>query len=77
VCAAVVPPVPPSATAVVAATMHVDFIRTTRRRVGVLAAIGALALTPSTALAALAKPKPKPKPIAPYITYKLSEVQIS
>jgi hypothetical protein len=24
-----------------------------------------------------AKPKPKPKPIAPYVTYKLSEVQIS
>ena len=56
--------------------MHVDFIRA-RRRVGALAAVAALALTPSTALAAPAKPKPKPKPIAPYITYKLSEVQIS
>jgi hypothetical protein len=57
--------------------MHVDLIRTTRRRVGALAAAAALALTPSTALAAPAKPKPKPKPIAPYIIYKLSEVQIS
>jgi hypothetical protein len=57
--------------------MHVDFIRTTRRRVGVLAAVAALALTPSTALAAPAKPKPRPKPITPYITYKLSELQIS
>ena len=56
---------------------NVDFIRTTRRRVGAIAAAAALALTPSTALAAPAKPKPKPKPIAPYITYKLSEVQIS
>jgi hypothetical protein len=55
--------------------MQVDFIRTTRRRVGALAAAAALALTPSTALAAPAKPKPKP--IAPYIVYKLSEVQIS
>jgi hypothetical protein len=57
--------------------MHVDFIRTTRRRVGALAAVAALALTPSFALAAPAKPKPKPKSIAPYITYKLSDVQIS
>jgi len=57
--------------------MHVDLIRTARRRVGVLAAVAALALTPSTALAAPAKPKPRPKPIAPYITYKLSELQIS
>jgi hypothetical protein len=55
--------------------MHVDFIRTTRRRLGAIAAAAALALTPGTALAAPAKPKPKP--IAPYITYKLSEVQIS
>jgi hypothetical protein len=39
--------------------------------------VAALALTPSTALAAPAKPKPRPKPIAPYITYKLSELQIS
>jgi hypothetical protein len=57
--------------------MHVDFIRTTHRRVGALAAVAALALTPSTVLAAPAKPKPKPKPIAPYITYKLSDVLIS
>ena len=46
-----------------------------RRRTS--AAVAALVLTPSTALAAPAKPKPKPKPIAPYITYKLSDVQIS
>jgi hypothetical protein len=57
--------------------MHVDFIRITRGRVGALAAVAALALTASTALAAPSKPRPKPKPIAPYITYKLSEVQIS
>ena len=57
--------------------MQVDFIRMTRRRVGALAAVAALALTPGAALAAPAKGKPKPKPVAPYITYKLSEVQIS
>jgi hypothetical protein len=57
--------------------MHVDFIRVTHRRVGALAVVAAVALTPSTALAAPAKPRPKPKPIAPYITYKLSEAQIS
>jgi hypothetical protein len=57
--------------------MQVDFIRMTRRRVGALAAVAALALTPGTALAAPAKPRPKPKPVAPYITYKLSDVQIT
>ena len=57
--------------------MHVDLIRNTRLRVGALAAVAALALTSSTALAAPSKPKPKPKPVAPYITIKLSEVQIS
>jgi hypothetical protein len=57
--------------------MHADFIRTPRRRIGVLAAVAALALTPSAALAAPAKPKPKPKPVAPYVVYKLGEVQIS
>jgi hypothetical protein len=36
-----------------------------------------LALTPSAALATPSKPKPKPKPVSPYITYKISEVQIS
>jgi hypothetical protein len=61
--------------------MPADFIRNTRRRVGALAAVTALALTPSTALAAPSKPKPKPtvccKGSPPYISYKLSEVQIS
>ena len=57
--------------------MHADLIRTTRGRVGALAAVAALALTPGAALAAPAKGKPKPKPVAPYITYKLSEVLIS
>jgi hypothetical protein len=57
--------------------MHVDFIRNTRLRVGAFAAVAALALTSSTALAAPSKPKPRPKPIAPYITYKLSDVLIS
>jgi hypothetical protein len=54
---------------------HADFIRTPRRRLGVLAGVAALALAPSAALAAPAKPKPKP--IAPYVTHELSEVQIS
>jgi hypothetical protein len=57
--------------------MNVDLIRNTRLRVGALAAVAALALTSSTALAAPSKPKPKPKPVAPYITYKLSDVLIS
>jgi len=57
--------------------MHVNLLRMTRHHVGALAVVAALALTPSTALAAPSKPKPKPKPIAPYLTYKLSEVQIS
>jgi len=57
--------------------MHVDFIRNKRRRIGALAVVAVLALTPSAALAAPSKPKPKPKPVSPYITYTLSEVQIS
>ena len=57
--------------------MHADFIRNKRRRVGVLATVAVLALTPTAALAAPSKPKPRPKPVSPYITYKLSEVQIS
>ena len=58
--------------------MHVDFIRNKRRRVGAaLATVAVLALTPGAALAAPSKPKPKPKPVSPYITYTLSEVQIS
>jgi hypothetical protein len=58
--------------------MHVDLIRNKPRRVGAaLATIAVLALTPSVALAAPSKPKPKPKPVTPYITYKISEVQIS
>lgn len=56
--------------------MHADFIRNARFRVGALAAVAALALTSGTALAAPSKPKPRPKPTAPYITFKLSEVQI-
>jgi hypothetical protein len=56
--------------------VHIDLTRNPRR-VGALAVLAALALVPSSALAA--KPKPKPRPIVPppYITYKMSEVQIS
>jgi hypothetical protein len=54
--------------------MHVDFIRNKRRRVrAALATVAVLALTPGAALAAPSKPKP----VSPYITYTLSEVQIS
>jgi hypothetical protein len=55
--------------------MNGDLIRNSRLRVGALAAVAAFALSSGTALAAPAKPKPKP--VAPYITYKLSDVQIS
>jgi hypothetical protein len=57
-------------------SVHVDFIRNARFRVGALAAVAALTLTSGTALAAPSKPKPRPKPTAPYITYRLNEVQI-
>jgi len=56
--------------------MRVDLTRSPRRRVGALAILAALALVPSSALAAPSKPKPKPKP-KPYIIYTMSEVQIS
>jgi hypothetical protein len=58
--------------------MHADLIRNKRRRVGAaLATVAVLALTPGAALAAPPKPKPRPKPVTPYMTYTLSEVQIS
>jgi len=57
--------------------MHVDLIRNKRRRVGVLATVAVLALSPTAALAAPSKPKPRPKPASTYMTYTLSEVQIS
>jgi len=59
--------------------MHVDHTRKTRRRVGALAVVAALALVPTSALAAPAKPKPKPKPTvkaSPYIIYTMSDVLI-
>jgi hypothetical protein len=57
-------------------SMHVDRIHRTHRRIGALAVVAALALVPTTALAAPPKPKPKPKP-SPYIIYTMSEVQVS
>ena len=59
--------------------MHIDLTWNPRRGVRALAVATALALVPSNALAAPSKPKPKPKPIAPstYISYTMSEVQIS
>ncbi len=53
--------------------MHVDLIRNKRRRVGVLTTVAVLALSPTAALAAPSKPKPA----STYMTYTLSEVQIS
>jgi hypothetical protein len=59
--------------------VHIDLTGKVRRRFGALAVVAALALVPGTALAAKPKPKPKPKPIvpSPYMTYTMSEVQIS
>jgi hypothetical protein len=62
--------------------MHVDLTHKTCRRIGALAVVAALAVVPSSALAAPSKPKPKPKPTlcckgsAPYITITMSDVQI-
>jgi len=57
--------------------MHVDHTRKTRRRVGALAVVAALALVPTSALAAPAKPKPKPTVKAsPYIIYTMSDALI-
>jgi hypothetical protein len=59
--------------------MHIDLTRNTRRGVRALAVVAALAVVPSSALAAPSKPKPKPRPIvpSPYMTYTMSEVQIT
>jgi hypothetical protein len=64
-------------------SMHVDLTHKTCRRIGALAVVAALAVVPSSALAAPSKAKPKPKPTtlcckgsSPYITITMSDVQI-